>query len=60
MDLGLSRDMFDSFIRYQALMARQFHRLQANYGFHIIEGDREPEEIHRDLQRQVEAVMATR
>ena len=60
MDLGFSRDMFDSFIRYQALMARQFHRLQGIYGFHIIDGDQPPEAIHRDLQGQVEAVMAAR
>src|SRR6059036_189874 len=34
MDLGLSRDLFDSFLKYQALMARQFKILQATYGFH--------------------------
>ena len=59
MDLGFSRDMFDSFIRYQALMARQFHRLQTAYGFHIIEGDRPPDEISAELQLQTEAVLAT-
>src|SRR5271154_4066373 len=33
MDLGLSREMFDSFLKYQQLMAREFQRLQATYGF---------------------------
>src|SRR6188768_3205886 len=28
MDLGLSRDMFDSFLKYQSLMIEQFQRLQ--------------------------------
>src|SRR6266404_8498402 len=28
MDLGLSRDMFDSFLKYQSLMAQQFKTLQ--------------------------------
>jgi dTMP kinase len=60
MDLGFSRDMFDSFIRYQALMARQFHRLQTAYGFHIIDGDRLPDEISHELQRQIEAVLAAK
>ena len=32
MDLGLSRDMFDSFLKYQALMAKQFQKLQSTYG----------------------------
>lgn len=58
MDLGFSRDMFDSFIRYQAKMAEQFHRLQKNYGFHIIDGDRPPDDIHHELQKKIEAVLA--
>src|SRR5690242_17818129 len=33
MDLGLSRDMFDSFLKYQTLMAAEFQRMQATYGF---------------------------
>src|SRR5213083_2025322 len=45
MDLGLSRDMFDSFLKYQALMANKFERLQSTYGFSIIDGDRSPEAI---------------
>ena len=60
MDLGFSRDMFDSFMRYQALMARQFHRLQTAYGFHIIDGDRPPDEISHELQRKIEAVLAAK
>jgi dTMP kinase len=58
MDLGLSRDMFDSFLEYQALMARQFQRLQATYGFTIVDGERSPDEINVELQRKIEAVLA--
>jgi len=60
MDLGLSRDMFDSFIRYQALMARQFERLQKTYSFHVVDGDRTPEAINEELQRRIETVMIRR
>jgi len=60
MDLGLSRDMFDSFIRYQAMMAKQFQKLQSTYGFHIIDGDRPPEEISNELQRKTEGVLAAK
>src|SRR6266536_4491384 len=31
MDLGLSRDMFDSFLKYQGLMQNAFKRLQGTY-----------------------------
>jgi dTMP kinase len=57
MDLGLSRDMFDSFLKYQALMASQFERLQATYGFSIIDGDRSLEEINLEMQQKTEQVL---
>jgi dTMP kinase len=57
MDLGLSRDLFDSFLRYQGLMRDTFRRLQKTYGFHLIQGERSPDAISRELQQQVEAVI---
>ncbi len=60
MDLGLSRDMFDSFLKYQALMARQFTQLQALYGFDIVDADRSPEDVNADLRRKIESVLAGR
>src|SRR5216684_487303 len=33
MDLGLSRDMFDSFMKYQNAMQKTFRLLQKTYGF---------------------------
>jgi dTMP kinase len=58
MDLGLSRDMFDSFLKYQHLISEQFHRLQSIYGFTIVDGNLPPEEINRELRRRIEAVLA--
>ena len=60
MDLGLSRDLFDSFLQYQAMMSRQFERLQKIYGFHVVNGDRSPEEVNEELQRRIETVMIKR
>ena len=60
MDLGLSRDMFDSFLRYQALVEKQFKRLQAGYDFTIVDGDRPAQEISRELQQRIERVLAGR
>src|SRR6184192_2915482 len=37
MDIGLSRDIFDSFLQYQRLMAEQFQRMQTTYGFTIVD-----------------------
>src|SRR6201988_551926 len=40
MDIGLSRDMFDSFMVYQTAMAKTFRYLQSIYGFTIVDGMR--------------------
>lgn len=58
MDLGLSRDMFDSFLQYQSLVAAKFKELQRAYGFTIVDGHRTPEEINIELRRRIEMVLA--
>ena len=57
MDIGLSRDMFDSFLKYQALVETEFRRLQATYGFTIVNGERSIEEISAELQERVEKLL---
>jgi dTMP kinase len=57
MDLGLSREMFDSFLKYQDLMAQQFKRLQAVYGFSIVDGNRLPDDINAELRRKIEVLL---
>jgi dTMP kinase len=58
MDLGLSRDMFDSFIKYQTLMLQQFKRLQRIYGFDIIDGHQSVDAVNAELRRKIEGVLA--
>lgn len=58
MDLGLTRDMFDSFLKYQGLVEKQFKKLQATYGFTIVDGNHSVEEINTELQKKIEAVLA--
>jgi dTMP kinase len=57
MDLGLSRDMFDSFLQYQSRVAAKFKELQTIYGFTILDGGRSPEEIHVELRRRIAGVL---
>ena len=59
MDLGFSRDMFDSFLQYQARMQETFKEMQATYKFHIIDGDQSVESIHQNLRREVEEVLVS-
>ena len=58
MDLGLSRDMFDSFMKYQTAMEQTFRRLQTTYGFTIVDGMRPTEVTNADLRKQISAVLA--
>jgi dTMP kinase len=57
MDLGLSRDMFDSFMQYQGLVAARFKELQATYGFTMVDGQRSPDEVSVELRRRISAVL---
>jgi dTMP kinase len=58
MDLGLSRDMFDCFVKYQTAMQAAFRRLQATYGFTFVDGNRAAETINAELQKKISAVLA--
>ena len=60
MDLGLTRDMFDSFLKYQSLVEQRFKRLQAFYGFEIINANRSTDEIHAELQQKLALVLSGR
>lgn len=57
MDLGLSRDMFDSFLKYQNKVIDQFERLRHAYAFDIVDGSRSMDHINAELQRKIEAVL---
>ena len=53
-DLGLSDNMFESFLIYQGLLAKQFRKMQRKYGLVPINGNRSMIEIHKDLQDKID------
>jgi len=58
MDLGLSRDMFDSFLKYQMSVQAVFRQLQKTYGFTIVDGNRSVETITETLWEKIRALLA--
>jgi dTMP kinase len=58
MDIGLSRDMFDSFMQYQRAVEKTFRHLQTTYGFTILDGMRSPDAIHMELRKKTSVVLA--
>jgi dTMP kinase len=57
MDIGLSRDIFDSFLEYQALVAARFKELQKTFGFTILDGNRSINEITIELRKRINDVL---
>ena len=57
MDLGLSRDMFDSFIKYQTAIQSVFQRLQKTYGFNIVDANRSIDSVTRELRKKIGALL---
>jgi dTMP kinase len=58
MDLGLSRDMFDSFVKYQTAMGKIFKQLQRVYDFTIVDGNRSTEVVNHELKKKTAEVLA--
>lgn len=56
MDIHLSRDIFDSFIKYQRRMRQIFLGLNEIYGFESVSGNRSPRAISADLQHRIEQI----
>lgn len=58
MDIGLSRDVFVSFLKYQTAMQTAFRRMQKTYGFDIIDGSRSAEDVSVALQKKISGLLA--
>jgi dTMP kinase len=57
MDLGLSRDVFDSFLKYQASMQNVFRQLQKTYGFDIVDANRAVHAVTKELRKKIGALL---
>lgn len=57
MDIGLSRDVFDSFLKYQEAMRGVFLRMQKTYKFTIVDGSRSADDVHSELKKRIIAVL---
>ncbi len=53
MDLGLSPDLFDSFLAYQTRMQEAFRQLQKSYEFEIIDANQPVEAVAKELRKKI-------
>ena len=52
-DLGISDDIFDSFIKYQYLLKKEFNLMQKKYGLVDIDGDKQMDEIYDEIESKI-------
>jgi dTMP kinase len=57
MDIGLSRDVFDSFLKYQTAMQETFHKMQKTYGFDIVDASRPVDSITKELRKKISVLL---
>jgi dTMP kinase len=53
MDLGFSRDLFDSFLKYQKAMGDAFRQLEKTYHFDIIDANRAVGSVNKELRKKI-------
>ncbi|MGI0070576.1 MAG: dTMP kinase [Thermoplasmata archaeon] len=53
MDLSLSRDLFESFFLYQERLSKEFEWVGTEYGFHRVDANRAPVQVHEDVRALV-------
>lgn len=53
MDLCLSRDLFESFFLYQALLEKEFVWMADEFAFHRVDANRSPERVHQEVRALV-------
>jgi dTMP kinase len=58
MDIERSGDMYQCFVDYQRKMHEEFHRMELEYRFETINGNRSPLVTHKELREKVERVLA--
>jgi dTMP kinase len=57
-DMGLSEDLFDSFVIYQRKIAREFKLMEHRYGLIRINGNLSIDAVNRDLQSRIEKFLS--
>jgi len=53
-DMGISDDLYESFVIYQGRMAKEFKRMESRYGLIRIDANRSVVEVNSDLQSRVD------
>lgn len=56
LDSNFGRDMYESFVRYQARLIRVFDRLAQPYGLEVVDADRPADQVFETLQEAISGI----
>ena len=59
-DMGLSDDLYESFVLYQKRIAKEFKLMESRYGIVRIDGGRPIAEVNADLQKRIDGYLSQR
>jgi dTMP kinase len=54
LDLGISNDIFDSFVKYQYILKKEFEKMRSKYGLINIDGNNTIEVIYQQIQSKID------
>lgn len=57
MDIGISRDWFESFVCYQRMLRAEYRKLQESFGFETINANRSVSAVQEELRARIERVL---
>jgi dTMP kinase len=57
MDLNLGEDFYDSFVKYQTRLLKEFDRVAGEYGFRVVDASRPIRRVAADLRRAVARII---
>tara|TARA_B100000530_G_scaffold214441_1_gene137577 strand:+ start:667 stop:1386 length:720 start_codon:yes stop_codon:yes gene_type:complete len=57
MDLGLSKDMFDSFVQYQKLLSNKFDEMRKSFDFTIVDSDQSVDSLNQELRNHTKKII---
>jgi dTMP kinase len=53
-DLGISNDIYDSFIKYQHSLKKEFEKMRSRYSLISIDGNKNIEEVYQQIQTKID------
>ncbi len=53
-DLGISNDIYDSFIKYQYALKKEFEKMRSRYSLIDIDGNKNIDEVFQQIQTKID------